>query len=117
MRSLVCLPICLVLFLLCLTAETRLPSPNCCLKTNNCRIPEHKVVGYRVQKAGVCQINAIILWTKRGKGMCCDPDSEWTKNITRMVDLKKLPKQNSDPKASPSQKRKNRKGHKQKKKI
>ncbi|XP_056105149.1 C-C motif chemokine 32b.3 isoform X2 [Rhinichthys klamathensis goyatoka] len=118
MRSLVYLPVCLVLFLLCRTAETSQRSLNCFLKTSNCRINKDRVVDYRVQNAGVCAINAIVLWIKKGKAKCCDPDSEWTKDIMKMVDQKKMSKQNSDPKASPRQnRRKGGKGRKQKKTI
>ncbi|XP_077100189.1 C-C motif chemokine 32b.3 [Siphateles boraxobius] len=120
MRSLVCLPFCLVLFLLCRTAETSQRSLNCCLKTGNNRISKDRVVDYSVQKAGVCPINAIVLWTKKSKAKCCDPDSEWIKEIMRMVDQKKMSKQNSDPKASPPSqngRRKKGNGRKQKKTI
>ncbi|XP_039540907.1 C-C motif chemokine 32b.3 [Pimephales promelas] len=102
MRSLVYLPFCLVLFLLCRTAETSQRSSNCCLKTFNCRINKDRVVDYRVQNAGVCAVSAIVLRIKQSKTKCCNPDSKWTKDIMEVVDQKKMSKQNSDPKVSPS---------------
>ncbi|XP_043082712.1 C-C motif chemokine 32b.3 [Puntigrus tetrazona] len=119
MRSLVCFLFCMVLFLLCLTAEASQSTPNCCLKTSKGRIPKNRVLDYTVQKAGVCPINAIVLLTKREKMKCFDPDSEWIKEIIRTVEQKKLT-QNSDPKASPSQnvkrQKKNNKGKKRRRK-
>ncbi|KAK9953171.1 hypothetical protein ABG768_017189 [Culter alburnus] len=119
MRSLVCLPFCLVLILLCRTSETSQRSLNCCLKTGNERIPVNRVVDYAVQTAGLCPINAIVLWTTKGKAKCYEPGSEWIKCVMSKVDQKKMSKETSDPTASPSQnrKQKNGKGCKQKKLI
>ncbi|XP_016097675.1 C-C motif chemokine 20-like [Sinocyclocheilus grahami] len=113
MRSLVCLSFCLVLFLLCLTAEASHRSSTCCLKTSKDRIHKNRVVSYTVQKAGVCPINAIVLLTIKRKIRCFDPDSEWIKEI---MDQKKM----TDPKALPSQnakrQKKNNKGKRRRQK-
>ncbi|XP_058621941.1 C-C motif chemokine 32b.3 [Onychostoma macrolepis] len=120
MRSLVCLPFCLVLFLLCLTAEASHRSSTCCLRTSKDRIHKNRVLSYTVQRAGVCPINAIVLSTIHGKIRCFDPDSEWIKEIMRMVDQKEQTPQNSDPKALPSQnakrQKKNNKGKRSRRK-
>uniref|UniRef100_A0A8C1ZEV3 Chemokine interleukin-8-like domain-containing protein n=1 Tax=Cyprinus carpio TaxID=7962 RepID=A0A8C1ZEV3_CYPCA len=120
MRSLVCLAFCLVLFLLCLTAEASHHSSTCCLKTSKGRIQKNKVLSYTVQKAGVCPINAIVLLTVRRKIRCFEPDSEWIKEIIKTVDQKKTTQQNSDPKALPSQnakrQKKNNKGNRRRQK-
>nr|AXF84136.1 chemokine ligand 32b [Ctenopharyngodon idella] len=117
MRSLVCLPFCLVLFLLCCTSEASQRSLNCCLKTGNEKINFNRVVDYADQKAGLCPIDAVVLWTTKGKAKCYEPGSEWIKCIKSKVDQKKMSKQTSDPTASLSQKgkRKNGKACKQKK--
>ncbi|XP_026057557.1 eotaxin-like [Carassius auratus] len=104
MRSLVCLLFCLVLFLLCLTAEASHLSSTCCLRTSKDRIHKNRVLSYTVQRAGVCPINAIVLLTVGRKIRCFDPDSEWIKKIIRTVDQKKT----TDPKALPSQNAKRR---------
>ncbi|KAK7123568.1 hypothetical protein R3I93_021865 [Phoxinus phoxinus] len=89
--------------------ETSQRSLNCCLKTGSNRVSKNRVVDYRVQTAGVCPINAIVLWIKKGKAKCYEPDSEWIKEIMRMVDQKRM--------SSPSQNGRKRKGRKQKKTI
>uniref|UniRef100_A0A8C2GEV6 Chemokine interleukin-8-like domain-containing protein n=1 Tax=Cyprinus carpio TaxID=7962 RepID=A0A8C2GEV6_CYPCA len=103
MRSLVCLAFCLVLFLLCLTAEASHHSSTCCLKTSKGRIQKNKV-----------------LLTVRRKIRCFEPDSEWIKEIIKTVDQKKTTQQNSDPKALPSQnakrQKKNNKGNRRRQK-
>ncbi|XP_051538130.1 C-C motif chemokine 20-like [Myxocyprinus asiaticus] len=108
MKPIVCLPVCLVLFLFCITAVTSKPSSNCCLKTSNKRIHKNKVVDYTIQRAGLCPINAIVLLTEKRKARCSDPDSAWIKNIMAMVDQRKMqPNQNSDPKDLQSQNERN----------
>ncbi|XP_048030785.1 C-C motif chemokine 32b.3 [Megalobrama amblycephala] len=116
MRSLVCLPFCLVLFLFCHTSETSQRSLNCCLKTGTDKIPDNRVVDYADQKAGLCPINAVVLWTTRGKAKCYEPGSEWIECIKSKVDQKKMSKQTSDPTAvlSQNKKQKNGKGCKKK---
>ncbi|XP_026093261.1 eotaxin-like [Carassius auratus] len=88
MRSLVCLPFCLVMFLFCLIAETSQQPSTCCLQTSKKRIPMNRVLSYTVQEAGVCHISAIVLFTVRQKIRCIDPDSEWIKDLMRTVDQK-----------------------------
>uniref|UniRef100_A0A8C2G704 Chemokine interleukin-8-like domain-containing protein n=3 Tax=Cyprinus carpio TaxID=7962 RepID=A0A8C2G704_CYPCA len=111
MNSLACLPFCLVLFLFCLIAETSQRPSACCLKTSEDRISIKRVLGYTVQEAGVCPINAIVLLTVGRKIRCFDPDLEWIKDIMRMVDQngQKRPKQNSDSRALLSQNAKRQK--------
>uniref|UniRef100_A0A671N4S5 Chemokine interleukin-8-like domain-containing protein n=1 Tax=Sinocyclocheilus anshuiensis TaxID=1608454 RepID=A0A671N4S5_9TELE len=86
-------------------AETNQRPSACCLQTSKNRIPINRVLSYTVQKAGVfivvcykCQ-DVVILLTVGRKIRCFDPDSEWIKDIMRMVDQKTRTKQNSDPKA------------------
>ncbi|XP_050953928.1 C-C motif chemokine 32b.3 [Labeo rohita] len=89
MRSLDCLPFCLVLFLFCLTAETSQLSSHCCLTTGKEKLPARRVIDYTVQKAGVCPINAIVFLTVRRKIKCADSNSDWVKDVMKKVDQKK----------------------------
>ncbi|XP_065115103.1 C-C motif chemokine 32b.3 [Paramisgurnus dabryanus] len=116
MKPTICLPFCVTLILICLNAVTSQHSSSCCLKTNNNKIHMRRVKDYRIQKAGICPIDAIVLMTVKGKEKCFDPKSDWAKNVMKTVDERKT-RTTQNPKASPDQRQKKngRKGRKQRK--
>ncbi|XP_036413833.1 uncharacterized protein LOC118798561 [Colossoma macropomum] len=83
--------------------------PHCCLKISNARIPAKRFAYYTVYSAGLCPINAVAFWTRKGRKLCYDPDLDWVKNVMKTVG----PRSSSAPAAS-KPKDNRRKGKKQK---
>ncbi|XP_051971341.1 C-C motif chemokine 4-like [Xyrauchen texanus] len=92
MKPIVCLPFCVALFLLCITTVTSKPSSNCCLKTSNKKIHKTKVLDYTIQRAGLCHISAIVLFTEKRKERCydLDYDPDWIRKVKAFVNRRKM---------------------------
>ncbi|XP_060756868.1 C-C motif chemokine 18-like [Neoarius graeffei] len=69
----------------CLCGSEATPWPSfCCLKKNHSikGLPVTNVVDCKVQSAGLCPFDAIIIRTRKGRNICFDPKAEWViKNV------------------------------------
>ncbi|XP_059804973.1 C-C motif chemokine 20-like [Hypanus sabinus] len=53
---------------------------DCCLNYSKHRLPRKLISGYLEQNSNeMCEIDAIILYTIRGRAVCVDPDQPWVK--------------------------------------
>ncbi|XP_066537368.1 uncharacterized protein [Hoplias malabaricus] len=65
------------------------PGGRClCLRTSRTVLQPRQIKSYQVQKSGLCQINAIVFFTVRGKQICSDPTLQWVKNAMASVDAR-----------------------------
>ncbi|XP_075340367.1 uncharacterized protein LOC142399525 [Odontesthes bonariensis] len=85
--------------LLCFTTWMNLvhavtgPVQNCpCLRWSPTQIHVDKILNYTIQREGICSITAIMFQTVRGKTICSDPETKWTKKAMQKVDSKAKPK-------------------------
>ncbi|KAF4075844.1 hypothetical protein AMELA_G00223590 [Ameiurus melas] len=80
-------------------SEATIWSSSCCLKKYAVKhLPGENVVDCKVQRAGLCPFDAIIIRTCKGWKLCYDPKEEWVVqnvviNGTNTCDV--LPKKNS----------------------
>ncbi|XP_008257494.1 C-C motif chemokine 20 isoform X1 [Oryctolagus cuniculus] len=59
---------------------------DCCLRYTECRIHPRFIVGFTQQLANeACDINAIILHTKKNLSVCADPKKEWVKRVVHIL--------------------------------
>nr|AXF84192.1 chemokine ligand 32b [Ctenopharyngodon idella] len=65
------------------------PSTCLCLKTSETVLRKENIRSYKIQKAGVCQIDAVQFKTVRGLSFCSDPRKPWVKRAIQYVDEKK----------------------------
>ncbi|KAF4075845.1 hypothetical protein AMELA_G00223600 [Ameiurus melas] len=68
----------------CLCAREAVSWPGfCCLKRNQHKEPLVKnVANCKVQSAGLCPFDAIIIKTRKDRKLCYDPKAEWViKNV------------------------------------
>ncbi|XP_057618788.1 C-C motif chemokine 20 [Chionomys nivalis] len=62
---------------------------DCCLRYTKHIYPPKIFVGFVKQLADeACDINAIILYTKRKISVCADPKQDWVKKTVRYLSLK-----------------------------
>ncbi|XP_024921816.1 uncharacterized protein LOC112488686 [Cynoglossus semilaevis] len=59
---------------------------NCCLRLSKTRVPVENIRNYTIQSSGLCSIGAVVFLTKKGKTICSDPGSLWTKKAMLKVD-------------------------------
>ncbi|KAL7840594.1 hypothetical protein AOLI_G00259170 [Acnodon oligacanthus] len=105
--------LCLVFCLYCGTAAASWP-PQCCLKISNTRMSAKRFAFYTVYSAGLCPINAVAFWTRKGRKLCYDPDLDWVKKVMKTVG----PRSSSAPAPSkPKDRSRKRKGKGKKQKV
>ncbi|XP_055502142.1 C-C motif chemokine 20-like [Leucoraja erinacea] len=69
---------------------------DCCLAYSRKRLPQKLISGYVEQKSNeVCEIDAIIFYTIRGRAVCADPEHHWVKKALNILS-KKLRKMSQD---------------------
>ncbi|NXH12200.1 CCL20 protein, partial [Bucco capensis] len=69
----------LLALLLCGSSQAQ-SNQDCCLSYSKGRLPRWALKGYTEQLSGeVCDIDAIIFHTYRGKHACVDPKEAWVK--------------------------------------
>ncbi|XP_075807769.1 C-C motif chemokine 20 isoform X2 [Microtus pennsylvanicus] len=62
---------------------------DCCLRYTKRIYPLKIFVRFTEQLVDeACDINAIILYTKRKRSVCADPEQDWVKKIVRHLSLK-----------------------------
>ncbi|KAK9953172.1 hypothetical protein ABG768_017190 [Culter alburnus] len=71
------------------TCQMSGPSTCLCLKTSETVLRKENIRSYKIQKAGVCQIDAVQFKTIRGLTFCSDPQKPWVKRAIEYVDKKK----------------------------
>ncbi|KAJ8278081.1 hypothetical protein GJAV_G00083610 [Gymnothorax javanicus] len=74
-----------------ISASGRSPS-NCCLKVSRTKPPLENIVGYTVQQAGLCPVNAIVFKTSKGNWVCSNPENDWVKRAMAQVDERRKSK-------------------------
>ncbi|MCJ8745700.1 hypothetical protein PDJAM_G00133260 [Pangasius djambal] len=100
---------------LCGSEVVSWPSICCLKKKSNKGLPVKNVADCKVQSAGLCPFDAIIIKTRKGRNVCYDPKAEWViKNVvmkgTDSCDTKRVKKSPKDKKAGRGGKRGKRKG-------
>ncbi|XP_055502146.1 C-C motif chemokine 20-like [Leucoraja erinacea] len=69
---------------------------DCCLAYSKKRLPQKLISGYMEQKSNeICEIDAIIFYTVRGRAVCADPEHHWVKKALNFLS-KKLRKMSQD---------------------
>ncbi|XP_032887286.1 C-C motif chemokine 20-like [Amblyraja radiata] len=72
------------------------PYGDCCLAYSKKRLPRKLISGYVEQKSNeICEIDAIIFYTIRGRAVCADPEQQWVKKALYFLS-KKLKKMSQD---------------------
>ncbi|XP_072110747.1 C-C motif chemokine 20-like [Mobula birostris] len=62
---------------------------DCCLNYSKHRLPRKLISGYLEQNSSeICEIDAIILYTVRGRAVCVDPNQPWVKRILYFLSKK-----------------------------
>ncbi|XP_073467673.1 C-C motif chemokine 16-like [Aquarana catesbeiana] len=70
------------------SAASRNPS-DCCLATNDKKIPYRIITTYKHQGLfSGCNIPAIVFTTHKNRHLCASTDSDWVKKYMRCLDLK-----------------------------
>ncbi|XP_036276949.1 C-C motif chemokine 20 isoform X2 [Pipistrellus kuhlii] len=76
-----------LLFHVC--SKTEASAFDCCLQYTEQVIPSRLIKGFEQQLANdACDINAIILYTKRGLAVCADPKKKWVKHVVHVLSKK-----------------------------
>uniref|UniRef100_A0A673I796 Chemokine interleukin-8-like domain-containing protein n=1 Tax=Sinocyclocheilus rhinocerous TaxID=307959 RepID=A0A673I796_9TELE len=70
---------------------------NCCKTVSNTNIPVGNIVDYIIQNTALCSIRAVRFHTKKNKVICSDPDSDWAKNVMKIVDWRTTTKPSPKP--------------------
>uniref|UniRef100_A0A8C7ZZR7 Chemokine interleukin-8-like domain-containing protein n=1 Tax=Oryzias sinensis TaxID=183150 RepID=A0A8C7ZZR7_9TELE len=60
-----------------------------CVRPNNTQIRKTNLVSYTIQEESICNVRVVIFTTVKGKILCSDPNSDWTKTGMRTLDAKK----------------------------
>ncbi|XP_078266117.1 C-C motif chemokine 20-like [Rhinoraja longicauda] len=69
---------------------------DCCLAYSKKQLPQKLISGYVEQKSNeICEIDAIIFYTVRGRVVCADPGHHWVKKALHFLS-KKLKKMSPD---------------------
>ncbi|XP_078420621.1 C-C motif chemokine 20-like [Cetorhinus maximus] len=67
---------------------------DCCLLYSKKPLPPKLIVGYVRQFANeLCDINAVIFYTRRGRRICGNPEDGWVKNAINVFLKKEMRKQ------------------------
>ncbi|XP_078058904.1 C-C motif chemokine 20-like [Mustelus asterias] len=78
---------------------------DCCLKYSKGILPFLRIAGYVEQKSNeVCQIDAIVLYTVKGRWVCADPQNLWVKRALRYISgkLEKMSQKNKPVQTTPA---------------
>ncbi|XP_008143301.2 C-C motif chemokine 20 isoform X1 [Eptesicus fuscus] len=74
-----------LLFHLCSKTEAA-SAFDCCLRYTEQAIPSKFIKGFTQQLANdACDINAVILHTKKGLAVCADPKKKWVKHVVHVL--------------------------------
>ncbi|XP_067897495.1 C-C motif chemokine 20-like [Heterodontus francisci] len=71
---------------------------DCCLKYSLGSLPFRRLAGYVEQRSTeACQIDAIVLYTVKGRWVCANPQDMWVKRALRYLSkkLEKMSKKNT----------------------
>ncbi|XP_038672254.1 C-C motif chemokine 20-like [Scyliorhinus canicula] len=87
---------CLLVALLSLTMLSMFSAPvsadgfgDCCLRYSRGRLPPSSIVGYVEQHSNeICDIDAVILYTVKGRAVCTNPESRWVKRVLHFLSKK-----------------------------
>lgn len=63
------------------TMKSKEQPPDCCLTVTNIRMPLEQIVAYSLQEPPLCSIKAVRFYTKKGKVICSDSNSNWAKTV------------------------------------
>ncbi|RVE61882.1 hypothetical protein OJAV_G00173630 [Oryzias javanicus] len=67
---------------------------NCkCIRPTNTKVAKTKIVSYTIQEESICNVRVIMFLTVKGKTICADPNSNWTKEVMRTLDEKEAMKE------------------------
>nr|XP_005995565.1 PREDICTED: C-C motif chemokine 18-like [Latimeria chalumnae] len=85
MKSLVVF-VCISVLVVCSVAGTAGPGPKlCCPQLTSIRIPPKRVRTYSELEGNGSCLEAVVLYTKKGKEICADPKKKWVKNIIAIL--------------------------------
>ncbi|XP_062337729.1 C-C motif chemokine 4-like [Osmerus eperlanus] len=65
------------------------PSAQCCLHHSRTKVKLDQIQDYTVQTDQICNIPAIVFFTKKGLRICSSPNSDWSKKAMGKVDKEK----------------------------
>ncbi|XP_067108463.1 C-C motif chemokine 8-like [Osmerus mordax] len=65
------------------------PSAPCCLLHSTTKVKLDQIQDYTVQTDQICNIPAIVFFTKKGIRICSSPNSDWSKKTMGKVDKEK----------------------------
>ncbi|KAF6727609.1 Lymphotactin [Oryzias melastigma] len=60
-----------------------------CPKPTDTKVHKTKIVSYTIQEESICNVRVVMFLTVKGKTICADPNSSWTKEVMRTLDEKK----------------------------
>ncbi|XP_067850850.1 C-C motif chemokine 20-like [Heptranchias perlo] len=88
-----------ILSMLCISGSyaMSISMQDCCLKYSLGSLPFRRIAGYVEQKSNeVCHVDAIVLYTVKGRWVCANPRGEWVKRALRYLSkkLEKMSKKN-----------------------
>ncbi|XP_043557866.1 C-C motif chemokine 20-like [Chiloscyllium plagiosum] len=67
----------------------RIQVQDCCLKYSKGSLPFMRIAGYVEQKSNeACRIDAIVLYTVKGRWVCADPKHIWVNRALRYLSAK-----------------------------
>ncbi|KAL2766107.1 C-C motif chemokine 24 precursor [Daubentonia madagascariensis] len=69
------------------TDSVAIPS-SCCMSYISKKIPESRVVSYRLSNGSVCPRAGVIFTTKKGLKFCGDPKQQWVQKYMKNLDAK-----------------------------
>ncbi|XP_048398389.1 C-C motif chemokine 20-like [Stegostoma tigrinum] len=78
----------------------RLQVQDCCLKYSKGSLPFTRIAGYVEQKSNeACRIDAIVLYTVKGRWVCANPEKAWVKRALHYLSekLEKMSHKNKIP--------------------
>ncbi|XP_032887285.1 C-C motif chemokine 20-like [Amblyraja radiata] len=86
----------IVLNMFCNTPSAAATYGDCCLAYSKKRLPQKLISGYVEQNSNeICEKDAIIFFTVRGRAVCADPEHHWVKKALNFLS-KKLRKMSQD---------------------
>ncbi|KAG9273781.1 eotaxin-like [Astyanax mexicanus] len=65
------------------------PPLSCCPVISGNKIPVKNIVDYALQESPPCPVKAVRFTTIKGKSICSDPESTWSKQVIKELDSKK----------------------------
>uniref|UniRef100_UPI00398F087D C-C motif chemokine 20-like n=1 Tax=Pristiophorus japonicus TaxID=55135 RepID=UPI00398F087D len=62
---------------------------DCCLSYSRIALPFKLISGYVEQQSNeICDIDAIIFYTVKGRAVCANPESKWVKKVLKRLSKK-----------------------------